>query len=90
MACGRCGRSPLARSLLLRLGAASNAPLRSVLVSRPMADLLLIALEAVVLEHRRCGDLESGVESDQAWIACSCGAKMSHPIQPGGSFGAGR
>jgi len=27
-----------------------------------MTDLLLVALEAFVLEHRWCGDLESGVQ----------------------------
>src|SRR4029453_16846090 len=30
-----------------------------------MADLLLVALEAFVMEHRHCGDLESGVESER-------------------------
>jgi hypothetical protein len=47
-----------------------------------MTDLLLIALEAFVLEHSRCGELNSAVEGDQAWIACSCGGRMSHPIPP--------
>jgi len=33
---------------------------------------LLTALDAFVQEHRRCGELDGGVE--RAWMACGCGA----------------
>lgn len=32
-------------------------------------------LDAFLLEHRKCDDLDSGVEHDgTVWLACSCGA----------------
>jgi hypothetical protein len=37
---------------------------------------LLYALAAFFQEHRRCGDLESGLEGDHVWMSCSCGAIM--------------
>jgi len=36
----------------------------------------LYALEAFYLEHRRCGDLDGGVEGDRVWTTCSCGAVL--------------
>lgn len=42
---------------------------------------LLAALEAFVQEHRRCGELDGGVEDDQVWMACACGAGVAHPIK---------
>jgi len=30
-------------------------------------------LDAFYLEHRRCGDLDGGVDGDQVWMACDCG-----------------
>jgi len=29
------------------------------------------ALEAFILEHEYCGDLDGGVEGDRVWTACS-------------------
>jgi hypothetical protein len=40
------------------------------------AALIAIALDAFYLEHRRCGELESGVEQDRVWITCTCGALL--------------
>ena len=34
------------------------------------------------LEHRRCGELESGgVEEDRVWMTCTCGAPMVRPVK---------
>jgi hypothetical protein len=38
---------------------------------------LLAALDAFVQEHRRCGELEGGVDGDVVWISCQCGAELS-------------
>jgi hypothetical protein len=43
---------------------------------------LLAALDAFVEEHRRWGELDGGVGSGRVWMACDCGAKIAHPIQP--------
>ena len=40
---------------------------------------LLAALDAFYLEHRRCGELETGMaETDpvSVWMTCSCGAVL--------------
>ncbi len=42
---------------------------------------LLAALDAFLQEHRRCGEPESGVEEERAWMACECGADIVHPIE---------
>ena len=36
----------------------------------------LLALEAFIQEHGRCGELASGVEDDRVWMTCSCGAVL--------------
>jgi hypothetical protein len=41
--------------------------------------LLLNALDAFVGEHRRCGDLDGGLDNGVVWLACSCGAQIAHP-----------
>jgi hypothetical protein len=38
--------------------------------------LLLSALDAFYLEHRRCDELDGGVEGDRIWMTCSCGAAL--------------
>jgi hypothetical protein len=43
---------------------------------------LLAALDAFMQEHRRCGDLDGGVEGERVWMACDCGASIAHPVQP--------
>jgi hypothetical protein len=49
----------------------------------PMPDLLA-ALDAFVQEHRRCGDLDGGVEGERAWMACDGGAIIAHRRPPAG------
>lgn len=43
---------------------------------------VLIALIAFVAEHRRCGELDGGVNGERVWIACDCGAGIAHPVRP--------
>jgi len=43
---------------------------------------LLAALDAFLQEHRRCGDLNGGVDEKHVWMACDCGAAVAHPIEP--------
>jgi len=31
-------------------------------------------------EHRRCGELDAGVESERVWMACDCGAQLARPV----------
>ena len=35
-----------------------------------------VALWAFFEEHRRCGELEGGVEDDRLWMVCEWGAQM--------------
>ncbi len=45
---------------------------------------LLADLDAFYLEHRRCGELESGIsEGEPSWIvmACSCGPHITRRIE---------
>jgi hypothetical protein len=39
-----------------------------------------VALMAFLEEHRRCGDLDCGVEAAWIWMACECGAQMAHSV----------
>jgi hypothetical protein len=43
---------------------------------------LLAALDAFLQEHRRCGELDGGVERGLVWMACDCGADIVHPVEP--------
>ena len=43
---------------------------------------LLAALDAFLQEHRRCGNLEGGVDGERVWMACDCGAGIAHPVGP--------
>jgi len=43
---------------------------------------LFAGLDAFVQEHRRCGELDGGVEDERVWMACDCGAGVGHPITP--------
>jgi hypothetical protein len=38
------------------------------------------ALEAFLQEHRRCGDLDTGVDGERVWATCSCGASLVQPL----------
>jgi hypothetical protein len=42
---------------------------------------VLAALDGFLLEHRRCGDLDGGVEEERVWMACDCGADVMHLVQ---------
>jgi len=43
---------------------------------------LLAALDAFLQEHRRCGDLDGGVEGEHVWMTCDCGAAIVHRVPP--------
>jgi hypothetical protein len=38
---------------------------------------LLTELDVFYTEHRRCGELEAGVEGPVVWITCDCGASVA-------------
>jgi hypothetical protein len=42
-------------------------------------ETLFDALYAFFQEHRRCGDLDGGVEGDRVWMTCTCGAAINRP-----------
>jgi len=35
------------------------------------------ALEAFILEHEYCGELDGGVEGDRVWMTCTCGGAIN-------------
>jgi len=39
------------------------------------------ALDAFLQEHRRCGELEAGVEPALVWMACDCGAELARQLR---------
>jgi hypothetical protein len=41
---------------------------------------LLAALDAFLQEHRRCGELDGGVDDEVVWMSCVCGARIGHSI----------
>jgi hypothetical protein len=40
---------------------------------------LLAALDAFLQEHRRCGELDGGVDAELVWMSCECGAQLARP-----------
>jgi hypothetical protein len=38
---------------------------------------LLTELDAFYLDHRRCGELEAGLDGPVVWMSCECGAGMA-------------
>jgi hypothetical protein len=38
---------------------------------------LLTELDAFSTEHRRCGELEAGVDGSVVWFDCACGARLT-------------
>ena len=36
---------------------------------------------AFVDDHKRCGDLDGGIDNGQVWLECSCGAQIVHPAK---------
>ena len=48
--------------------------------SHDISDLqpsLGVALEAFILEHEYCGELDGGVEGDHVLMTCTCGAVIN-------------
>lgn len=43
---------------------------------------ILAALVAFVAEHRRCGELDGGVDDGRVWMTCDCGGDIAHPVKP--------
>jgi hypothetical protein len=43
---------------------------------------LLAALDAFLQEHRRCGDLDGGLDGERVWMTCDCGAAITHSVEP--------
>jgi len=43
---------------------------------------LSAALEALILEHEYCGELDSDVEEDCVWMKCTCGAGINRALEP--------
>ena len=46
---------------------------------------LLRDLDAFYVEHRRCGELDSGVEGACVWMKCSCGAVLGRNVAEKGN-----
>jgi hypothetical protein len=44
---------------------------------------LLTEPDAFYLDHRRCGELEAGVEDVVVWFDCECGASMARRTDEG-------
>ena len=40
------------------------------------------ALEAFILEHEYCGELDSDVEEHRVWMTCTCGAVINCALEP--------
>ena len=39
---------------------------------------LIATLYAFFQENKRCGDLDSDLDGDRVWMACTCGAAINH------------
>jgi hypothetical protein len=39
-------------------------------------------LEAFILEHEYCGELDASVEEDHVWMTCTCGAVINRTLEP--------
>jgi hypothetical protein len=44
---------------------------------------LLTELDAFYTEHRRCGELDAGVEGPIVWFDCECGARIARRADDG-------
>jgi hypothetical protein len=42
-----------------------------------------VALWAFFEEHRRCGELDGGVEDGRPWMVCECGARFAKVLKEG-------
>src|SRR6266566_4366184 len=43
------------------------------------------ALEAFIREHEYCGELDTGLDDDRAWMTCTCGAMINRDANHDGS-----
>jgi hypothetical protein len=43
---------------------------------------LFTALDAFLQEHRRCGELDGGLDRGHVWMACDCGADIRCGLGP--------
>jgi len=51
-------------------------------VPSEVSDGQLLDFDAFFLEHRRCGDLDSGTDDERVWMACSaCGARIERAVE---------
>jgi hypothetical protein len=41
------------------------------------------ALEAFILEHEYCSELDAGIEADRVWMTCTCGAMINRDADRG-------
>jgi len=64
-----------------RLAIVTGTP-KAVTSARLVSVTLFGALYAFFLEHRRCGDLDDGVEGDRVWMTCPCGAVVVRALEP--------
>jgi len=44
-----------------------------------LASVILESFEAFVAEHRRCGDLDGGLDSGYVWLQCSRSGLLMQP-----------
>jgi hypothetical protein len=49
---------------------------------------LLTELDAFYLDHRRCGELDAGVEGPVVWFDCERGARMARRADDGAGLDA--
>lgn len=50
---------------------------------------LLAALDAFLQEDRGCGDLDGGLDGEQVWMTCDCGADIVRRVdEPSGLLAA--
>jgi hypothetical protein len=47
----------------------------------PMTTTLGDALQAFILEHEYCGELDAAVEDDRVWMMCTCGAVLNRRLE---------
>jgi hypothetical protein len=47
---------------------------------------LLTELDVFYMDHRRCGELDAGVEGPVVWFDCDCGARIACRADDGDAF----
>jgi hypothetical protein len=72
------------RSCDRRLRLASRASRRLTVGCPPVS--LLTELDAFYVDHRRCGELDAGVDGVVIWFDCECGARIARRADDGDAF----